>query len=122
MDAELILAAEGYFQTHAKKIKEFRNAFGGHLLDAGVEFATTHVSNVTGKVTWDSTLDGAVQALELHFASDIVTGAISSKLDGNADIREEVGKMSTIILGGYNHARGAMYALGRAFLWDKFGK
>jgi hypothetical protein len=122
LDARLILAAERYFQAHSKKIKDFRNGFGGHLLDAGVKFATSHASDVTGKVAWDSAPDGAVQALELHFAAQIVTGAISSKFEDGANPLEELRKLSAIILDGYIHAQGAMYALRHAFLWERFGK
>lgn len=39
-----------------------------------------------------------------------------------ADALEEVRKLSAIIFEGYNHAQGAMYALGHAFLWERFGK
>ena len=122
MDVEYIRAAESYFQANSKTIKDFRNAFGGHLLDPGVKFATSHLSDVSGKVIWDSAPDGALQALELHFAANIVTGAICSKFPEGAYAHEEVRAISSVIFDGYRHAQGAMYALGHAFLWDKFGR
>lgn len=71
---------------------------------------------------WDSAPDGAVQALELHFAGQIVTGAISSQFEEGANALEELRTLSAIIFDGYIHAQGAMYALGHAFLWERFGK
>jgi hypothetical protein len=40
MDKELITTADQYFKTHNKRMKEFRNMFGGHLDQESVKFAT----------------------------------------------------------------------------------
>jgi hypothetical protein len=81
-DAEGIDLANHWFQSHRKRLKELRNEFGGHLQQGSVTFANVKASHgVVGKVVWNRSKigDGAL-ALELHFANEIIGGAISSKL------------------------------------------
>jgi hypothetical protein len=122
MDASEIVAANSYFQKNTQRIKELRNEFGGHLKLASVEFATTHFSSdVFGKVTWDSPKTEGL-SLELHYANEVVAGAISSRLQGGANLVDELRTALEVIMQGYVHVQGSMLALTHAFLWDRFGR
>jgi hypothetical protein len=123
MDVREIVAANQYFQSKAERIKELRNEFGGHLKLGSVEFATAHFSSdVIGKMTWDSpTTEEHCLSLELHYANEIVAGAISSRLQGGANLVDELRTALEVIMQGYVHVQGSMLALAHAFLWDRFG-
>jgi hypothetical protein len=123
-DAKFIDLANRYLQGHKGRIKELRNEFGGHLKQESVTFAVANASSgVIGKMTWNfsKTEDGAL-SLELHFANEIIGGAISSKLQDGVEIVEELQKALEEIIGAFVHVQGAMYALAHAFLWERFGK
>jgi hypothetical protein len=122
IDAESIVRADKYLQENWTLIKDLRNEFGGHVQLKGVEFATKHLSNVVGKVTWNqSTNVPTTLRLECDFAGDIVAGVISSKLEDGRDPATELRKAFTIIHEGFRHAQMAMTALVHAFLWNRFG-
>jgi len=123
MDADEITAANLFFQQNSDRMKEFRNELGGHLKLAGIEFATAHfTSDVSGKIEWNThKSDDHCLSLELHYANEIVAGAISSRLQGRKDLVEELREALEFIMQGYVHVQGSMYALTHAFLWDRFG-
>ena len=120
-DSRYIAQADKYLQQHGPKIKELRDALGGHVLLPGIEFATRHFSDVIGRVTWNRAPDGWAMGLECDFAGQVVAGAISSKLQADTDVRTELTIALGIISEGFIHAQAAMLALVHAFLWDRFG-
>lgn len=121
LHSKSLLEADQYFQQNEKRIKEFRNEFGGHVQSAGIGFATKHLSNVVGSVAWNRSSDGWTIGLECHFAADLVSGAITSRLVGGADVKDELTKAMHVIIEGFNHVQAATCALVHAFLWDRFG-
>ena len=114
--------SNGYFQPRMHRINEFRNEFGAHVKPAGVEFAIRHLSDVTGKVTWNSSYKICTFRLECDFATDIIRGAISSKLQHGADVRTKFKSALEMVSQAFEHAEAAIAALVDAFLWDRFGR
>jgi hypothetical protein len=57
MDDGYINRAEQFLQQHWDRLKELRNEFGGHLQLPGIRFATQHLSDVVGSVTWQRPTD-----------------------------------------------------------------
>jgi hypothetical protein len=121
LESGYIARSEIFFQKHGDRIKALRNEFGGHIEAAGVAFATRHLSNVVGRITWDASPDKWTMGLECHFAGDIVCGSIASKLQPTADVKAELNTALEMIAQAFNHAQAATCALVHAFLWDRFG-
>jgi hypothetical protein len=121
VDASHIAAADKYLQQNSARITELRNEFGGHVQPGSIEFATKHVSNVVGKVTWNRAPAPGAPGLECFFACDLVAGAISSRMQSGADAHSELRAALVIISEGTLQAQLAMCALVHAFLWDAFG-
>jgi len=92
MDKELITTADQYFKAHNKRMKEFRNVFGGHLDLRSVEFATSRfTAQFVGKISWDkSTGVNYSPPLQLHYANEIIAGVFSSKLQDGSDMVVEL--------------------------------
>jgi hypothetical protein len=124
MHAADITAANRYFQGNLSQIKELRNELGGHFKPGSVEFATANLPpDICGKVTWCSQRREDNQlSLELHYANEVLAGAISSRLQGGVDLVEELQKALDVVMQGYTHVHCSMLALARAFLWDRFGR
>jgi hypothetical protein len=119
---EHIATADKFFQQHANRLNDLRNDLGGHLKDSAVRFSTGHLDNAVGKAIWNSSPEGEVLALELHFAADIACQAFCSKFEGGKEPIAELQRICQISSDGYLHVQAAMYAIARAFLWDEFGK
>jgi hypothetical protein len=117
-----ITDADRFFQEHADLLKNLRNDVGGHLKDRVVKFAAGHLDNAVGKAVWNSSPEGEVLALELHFATDVVCQALCSKFEEGRDPRIELQRINNMIFTGFIHVQAAMYAIARAFLWDEFGR
>jgi hypothetical protein len=116
--------AVSYFQANFSRIKEFRNAVGGHVLHTAIEFATrSFPPDLAGTVRWVSpdSRDAGVLALELPYAHHIVAGAIASTLPQGGDVETEIAVAVRIIMESYPKIQGATYALVHEFLWPKFG-
>ena len=118
-----IRAANWYFQTNSKRIRELRNEFGVHLKLSSIEFATSSLTSKTvGEVTWCSPEKGDHRlSLELHYANEILAAAIGSRLQGGVDLVDELQKALNIIMTGYVHIQGS-YCLASSehahFLWE----
>jgi hypothetical protein len=122
MDEEHITKANLYFQTHCERIKELRNEFGGHVKLRAVAFATSNFTSEFGKVTLDKSMRETYNpSLQLHYAGNVLAGAISSRLQGGTDFLSELRAALNLIMEGYLDMQGSMYALVHAFLWDRFG-
>jgi hypothetical protein len=117
-----IADADRFFQDHADLLKDLRNDLGGHLKHDAVKFATGHLDNAIGKALWNSSPEGEILALELHFATDVVCQALCSKFVEGDDPTTELHRITEIVFAGFLHVQAAMYSIGRAFLWDEFGK
>jgi hypothetical protein len=124
-DWEFIQDANRYFQTNFGRLKELRNAVGGHVLQTGVDFATSSFPpSLAGIARWvspDSKQVG-VLSLELPFAGQIIAGAIASALPNGADVEAELRSAVRIIFDSYPKVQGATYAFVHHFLWPKFGR
>lgn len=114
-----------HLAKHAKRIKELRNAFGGHVQQTAIDFAArSFAPNEMGKVTWispDSQPTGLL-SLELHYAQNIVAGAIGSLAQGGVGVEVELREAIAVIMGSYPMMQGATYGLVHLFLWPKFGR
>jgi hypothetical protein len=121
MSVKCILQADQYLQQNGKRLKELRNEFGGHVQPDAVAFATKHLSNTVGKVTWNSKSGGWTTALECDFAGHIMAGVIASKPQSGTDVRKEFTSAIEVVGEAFNHAQAAMVALAHAFLWNRFG-
>jgi hypothetical protein len=117
-----IADADRFFQEHADLLKGLRNDLGGHLKDRVVKFAAGHLDNAVGKAIWNSSPEGEVLALELHFALDVVCQSLCSKFEEGKDAVEELHRITEVVFAGFLHVQAAMYAIARAFLWDEFGR
>lgn len=122
MENEFITTAETYFQTHNKRMRELRNEIGGHLELRNIEFATSNFTpQFVGKVAWDNTTrENYAPPLQLHYASELIAGVISSKVQGG-NMTVELHAAIELIMEGFQQANGAMFGLVHAFLWDRFG-
>jgi hypothetical protein len=122
MDDGYINRAEQFLQEHWDRLKELRNEFGGHLQIPGIRFATQHLSDVVGSVTWQRPTVDDPGGLSCEFAGHVVAGAISSRLAAGTDVRVELQEALKIIGAGFLHAQAATTALVHAFLWYRFGQ
>jgi len=98
----------------------FRTWGSARLQLRSIAFATSSVATESGKVTWDTSAQENY-GLQLHYAGNILAGAISSKLQNSADLRGELVSALELIISDYGNAQASMYILVHAFLWDRFG-
>jgi hypothetical protein len=121
----IIEDANRHLQKNAERIKDLRNCFGGHVQQDAVDFATrSFASHETGTAIWvspDSKRAGLL-SLELHYAENIVAGAIGSMAQGGSDVPTELKAAIATIMDSYPKIQGAMFALFHVFLWPKFGR
>jgi hypothetical protein len=121
VEADELVPAERFFQQNGERLKALRNEFGGHIQDAGMKFATGHVSDVIGKITVARDCNGWTLGLECDFAGHLMAGVITSKLQGK-DYKQELREAIEMIAEAFVHAQAATGALVYMFLWARFGR
>lgn len=120
IDSAYIAEANRYLQHACGRIKEWRNAIGGHFQYSAAETACRNIPDrAIGSVTWNSGADAAL-GLHLQYAEHFIAGAINGLVTA-VDSLEELGLALNEIMGGYVHVQKATYALVHHFLWPKFG-
>ena len=122
LDAKYIADADKFIQQNWTRIKELRNEFAGHIQAEAVTFAVKHLTTEVGKVTRNPDPDAWTVGIECHFAGILMAGVLSSTVESDGDVREELRKAIEVMSQGFNHVQGAMAALVHAFLWDSFGR
>jgi hypothetical protein len=121
-DARYIAEADKFIQQNWARIKDLRNEFAGHIQASAVEFAVKHLANEVGKVKWNPDPDAWTVGIECDFASALLAGVISSKLQSGGGVEAEFHKAIELLADAFNHAQAAMVALVHAFLWESFGR
>ena len=116
-----VLEAVAFFEQRMRRIKKLRDEFGGHLLPEGMAFALREMPpDRIGKVAWNPS--NPVFAVELHFAKDLVTGVISSKLQGGTSVEDEL----RLALEEIGSAIPLIYTVTNRliidFVWPRFGR
>lgn len=120
IDSAYIAEANQYLQHACGRIKEWRNAIGGHFQYSAAETACRNIPDGTiGSVTWNSGADAAL-GLHLQYAEHLIAGAINGLVTA-VDPLEELRLALNEIMGGYVHVQKATYALVHHFLWPKLG-
>lgn len=120
MDSECIAEANRCLLQACGRIKEWRNAIGGHFQYTTAETACRSIPDGTGGcVTWNSGPNVAL-GLQLPYAEHLIAGAISGLLKG-AEPLAELNCALAEIMGAYVHVQQATCALVHHFLWPKLG-
>jgi hypothetical protein len=119
-NAALIIEAQRYLSRNSI-LKNLRNYMGAHIDSAVVRSSIKYFGpDAVSRIRWVD--DKTDFALRFDFATDLLKGAIASKLPrGIEHLEEEMPGFFQVLTEAFKYLQHATFILVHAFLWDRFG-